>query len=98
MKKESQAIFENSSIEFVTVAAEYCVFIEDAANYMPADFVDKALKILPLLYLKASLLTNFERINDDQLESCVTESQYEQVKQSLAAVMADKDDYLDVFV
>ncbi len=98
MKKESQAIFENSSIEFVTVAAEYCVFIEDATNYMPADFVDKTLKILPLLYLKASLLPKLERINDDQLETCVTESQYEQVRQSLAQLMEDKDDYLDVFV
>ncbi len=98
MKKESQTIFENSSIEFVTVAAEYCVFIENARDYTTASFVDKTLKILPLLYLKALLLPKFDRINDDQLEVCVTETQYEQIRQSIAKVMADKDDYLDVFV
>ena len=51
MKKESQVIFERNVIEFVTVAAECCKFLEQAEGMKRTTFVDTALKILPLLYL-----------------------------------------------
>lgn len=53
MEQTSQVIFDKNSIEFVTVAAEYCGFIERARDAERKTFVDTALKILPLLYLKA---------------------------------------------
>jgi len=56
MEKESQTIFEKNVIEFVTVAAEFCAFLERAEHMKRKAFVDTSLKILPLLYLKASLL------------------------------------------
>ena len=98
MKKESQSIFDKNVIEFVTVAAEYCAFLERPELLESAVFVDKGLKILPLLYLKASLLPKFELLNDDSLETYVTEDQYEAIHYKLAEIMKDKDDYLDVFV
>ena len=49
MEHTSQVIFDKNSIEFVTVAAEYCGFIERARGAEPGAFVDTALKILPLL-------------------------------------------------
>ena len=98
MKKESQAIFDKNVIEFVTVAAEYCAFLERQDLMTRTEFVDKVLKILPLLYLKASLLPKFEQLNDEVLESYVTEDQYESIRSKVAAIMADKDDYLDVFI
>ena len=60
MEQNSQVIFDKNSIEFVTVAAEYCAFIERVRGAERKVFVDTALKILPLLYLKASLDTAFD--------------------------------------
>ena len=83
MEKESQTIFDKNVIEFVTVAAEFCAFLERAEHMKRKAFVDTSLKILPLLYLKASLLPKCETIGDEAPETYVTE---------------EKDDYLDVFV
>ncbi len=51
MEKESQTIFEKNVIEFVTVAAEFCAFLERAEHMKRKAFVDTSLKILPLLCL-----------------------------------------------
>ena len=98
MEKESQTIFEKNVIEFVTVAAEFCAFLERAEHMKRKAFVDTSLKILPLLYLKASLLPKCETIGDEAPETYVTEKIYEILRINLAGLMGEKDDYLDVFV
>lgn len=98
MEQTSQVIFDKNSIEFVTVAAEYCAFIERTRQSARKDFVDTALKILPLLYLKASLIPECEMMEEDELETFVTEEDYEMVRMSVAHVMGPKDDYLEVFL
>ena len=98
MEKESQTIFEKNVIEFVTVAAEFCAFLERAESMKRSTFVDTSLKILPLLYLKASMLPKCETIGDEAPETYVTEEIYEILRINLAGLMGDKDDYLDVFV
>ena len=96
MEKESQTIFEKNVIEFVTVAAEFCAFLERAEHMKRKAFVDTSLKILPLLYLKASLLPKCETIGDEAPETYVTEEIYEILRINLAGLMGEKDDYLDV--
>ena len=98
MEKESQTIFDKNVIEFVTVAAEFCAFLERAESMKCSTFVDTSLKILPLLYLKASMLPKCETIGDEAPETYVTEEIYEILRINLAGLMGDKDDYLDVFV
>lgn len=98
MEKESQTIFDKNVIEFVTVAAEYCAFLERADRMKRSTFIDTSLKILPLLYLKASLLPKCETIGDEALETYVTEEIYEILRINLAGLLGSKDDYLDVFV
>ena len=98
MEKESQTIFDKNVIEFVTVAAEFCAFLERAERMKRSTFVDTSLKILPLLYLKASMLPKCETIGDEALETYVTEEIYEILRINLSGLMGDKDDYLDVFV
>ena len=97
MEPTSQVIFDKNSIEFVTVAAEYCGFIERSREVGKQSFVDTALKILPLLYLKASLIPECELMGEDDLETFVTEDDYEYVRCSIAKVMGPQDDYLEVF-
>lgn len=97
MEHTSQVIFDKNSIEFVTVAAEYCGFIERTRGAERDAFVDTALKILPLLYLKASLIPECEMIGKEELEVFVTEADYEYVRHSVAQVLGPQDDYLEVF-
>ena len=84
MKKESQVIFDKNVIEFVTVAAEFCAFLERAESMKRSTFVDTTLKILPLLYLKASMLPKCEMIGDESPETYVTDEIYETMNDSLA--------------
>lgn len=98
MEQTSQVIFDKNSIEFVTVAAEYCAFIERSRQSLRKEFVDTVLKILPLLYLKASLIPECEMIGEDELETFVSEEDYELVRMSIAGIMGPKDDYLEVFL
>ena len=98
MEHTSQVIFDKNSIEFVTVAAEYCGFIERARDTKKDVFVDTALKILPLLYLKASLIPECEMMGEEELETFVTEEDYEVMRMSVAGVLGAQDDYLEVFL
>ena len=99
MQSESKVIFERNSVEFVTVAAQYCQFLENVEGMEREEFIDTVLKILPLLYVKALLLPEMELIDeDDILETCVTEENYSMMNAKLADIMGDRDDYLDVFV
>ena len=98
MGKESQVIFDRDVIEFVTVAAEFCKYLEQAEGKQRTTFVDTTLKILPLLYLKATLLPPCETLGEDLPEQYVTEETYEVLRMTLAGILAEKDAYLDVFM
>jgi hypothetical protein len=95
---ESQVIFNRNTVEFVTVAAEYCAFLERAEEMKQRQFVDTMLKILPLLYLKASMIPKVDLLGDEDLETYVTEEIYEILRINLSAILAEKDDYLEVFL
>ena len=97
-KEEKKPIYERGTLEFVTVALEYCHFVENARNAELFDFVDKIIKILPLLYLKASLLPSVESEEDALLEFTVTEEMYESVRIGIADLLGERDAYLETFL
>ena len=84
MKNKEQVIFSRNTVEFVTVAAEFCAYLERAEALRRKEFVDTILKILPLLYIKASMLPECEMVSDNEPESFVTEEDYEVLRYSLA--------------
>ena len=97
MKKKTNTVYDRNPVEFVTVALDYCTFMEGAAQMEQLDFVDKATKILPLLYLKAALLP--EEDVDDMFdpELYVTETMYDAVRTDVAGLLGEHDTYLDTF-
>lgn len=97
-ENNSQVIFDKNTVEFVTVAAEFCGFMERVSDMKRRDFVDKSLKLLPLLYLKASLLPACERMEESDPETFVTETDYEVVRSSVASLLGEYDDFLEVFL
>ena len=98
MEETTDIVFQRNTVEFVTVAAEFCAYIERTNEHTRKEFVSTMLKILPLLYLKAQMLPTEERANDDDLEDFVTEDSYEVLRMTISNLLADKDVYLDVFV
>lgn len=97
MEKENNPIYERNTLEFVTVALEFCTFVEAAGQNGLFDFMDKAVKILPLLYLKATLLPEVESDEDAEPELFVTEDMYESVRTRIASLLGEKDTYLETF-
>ena len=90
-------VYSPNVIEFVTVAAETCLFLEHVTDFSSAEFVEKSVKILPLLYLKASLTTKPERELNDEIERFVTEDDYQYVREQVAQLLGNDDMYLEVF-
>lgn len=90
-------VYSRDVVEFVTVANQFCLFIEQATEQSPEEFVDKAVKILPLLYLKGSMLPGVERDFDDPLERFVTEEDYLSIREFIEYLLGKSDDYLEVF-
>ncbi|MDY3268322.1 MAG: DUF5063 domain-containing protein [Phocaeicola sp.] len=98
MKETKLPIFDANTVEFVTVAAEFCGFLERTPEMQPSEFVDRVLKLLPLLYLKASLLPDCEPLDDIEPETFVTETDYEHLRNLIAVQLGPDDDYLEVFL
>jgi len=100
MEKPSneQVIYEKNVIDFVTIAVEYCAFLEDETEISRTEWIDRMLKMLPLLYVKASLLPETFPVNEEPPVTFVHEEDYIRVANRIAAVMGEEDIYLDVFV
>ena len=105
-------VYSKNVIEFVTVCREFCNWLEnltllhcgdefvvelDSENEQIKEFQWKALKMLPLLYLKASVLEKHETVLDEFLEKFVSESDYECIRIKIKTIMGKYDDYLEVF-
>ena len=94
---KSSAAFDKNTVEFVTVAAEYCAYLEQVFDKEPERVLDVLCKLLPLVYLKATMLPETEP-EGLYLEECVTEADYEEIRTLLAQKLGENDDYLEVFV
>ena len=98
MNNQDNPLYQRDILEFVTVAVQYCAYLEDSKGRSREEFIDTMSKLLPLLYLKGSLLPQYETYSDNMLSDYVTEETYDIIRNNIAFIMADKDDYLDVFV
>lgn len=97
MKNNKDGIYSKASIEFITVANEYCGFMEIQNEFTTKDFIDKLAKLLPLLYLKVSLLPRFETRMEEMPEKFVSEYDYNHLINNLAEKLGEQNDYLEVF-
>jgi hypothetical protein len=93
----NEQVYSKDIVEFVTVGVEYCSLIERANEMERAEFNLKLVRMLPLLYLKATLLPADEVDEADELEYYVTEEQYEYLRASISKLLGEADDYLEVF-
>ena len=91
-------VYQEPAIEFVTVAVQLCLYLEQVAEQEKSDFIEKMLCLLPLLYLKARLLPKANEEMDGYPERFVTEQEYEDLRQMVAQKLGSDAAYLEVFV
>ncbi|MBO7317473.1 MAG: DUF5063 domain-containing protein, partial [Bacteroidales bacterium] len=92
----NQQVYSKDIVEFVTVGVEYCSLMERANELRRQEFNLNLVRILPLLYLKATLLPAEEIDEADDLEFYVTEEQYEYLRSNVSKLLGEADDYLEV--
>ena len=87
------SVYEKNIVEFVTVAVEYCAFLEQVPEKTYEHFTAVTQKLLPLLYLKASLVDAPAPQGDEDLPVAVDEAAYERVRGAIASKMGGDDDF-----
>ncbi|MFB6343488.1 DUF5063 domain-containing protein [Saccharicrinis sp. FJH62] len=90
-------VYSKDVVEFVTVANQFCLFVEQSSTQSADEFVDKVVKILPLLYLKGTMLPKVDREFEDPLERIVTEEDYMAIRDFIEYLLGKSDVYLEVF-
>ena len=89
----SKTIFAQGTIDFVTVAAEFCAYLEQSSDRSKEQFVDTMLKLLPFLYVKAHLVKRVESNGDFLPDDKVTEEDYNWIRNIIYSILGNDDDY-----
>ncbi len=92
---ENSNLKEQVITEFIVIAAEYCRAFSNLHQFTPHDFASYSLKILPLLYLRASALPDFEGYDRDAIEKFVAEEEWTRVKLQIAKMFGKYDRYVE---
>lgn len=96
--KSDNIIYNKNVLDFVTVSVEFCAILEGDVKLSRKEWIERMLKILPLLYLKASLLPEVAPTFDEIPEVFVHEEDYSRVNLRVSEIMGEEDVYLDVFI
>lgn len=90
-------VYSKNVVEFVTVANEYCGFIEKISHIPAEQNIKHLQKVLPLLYLKATMLPKNEKLLEEELEKYVSELDYNVLQQKWLESLGEYDNYYEVF-
>lgn len=99
MKEENteHIVYSKSVIEFATVANEYCNFVESKQVVTLKQFLTTIQKLLPLLYLKTSMIPDLSDQEFETPEKYLSEVDYNFLLNKLMIRMGSHDSYLEVF-
>jgi hypothetical protein len=97
MDSKKDPVYSRIVVEFVAVANEYCKYAERASEIKGDELLRILQRLLPLLYLKGSLLPAMEPIFEDGNEKFVTESDWLKIHDTFKEKFGTANDYLEVF-
>jgi hypothetical protein len=97
MDSNTDPVYSRSVIEFVAVANEYSKYAEHASELKGDELLKIMQRILPLMYLKASLLPQLNPYFEDSNEKFVTESDWHVIHDTLKEKFGTANDYFEVF-
>lgn len=93
MDKNPDPVYSHNVIEFVAVANEYCRYAEHASKVDGLEMLKIMQRILPLMYLKASLLPVLEPFFGEGNEKFVTEDAWNAVHDTLRLKLGNANDF-----
>ena len=97
MDSNSDLVYSRNVIEFVAVANEFCKYTEHASDLKGDELLKILQRILPLMYLKTSLLPQLTPYFEDGNEKFVTEPDWIIIYEILKEKFGTANDYLEVF-
>jgi len=97
MDAKEDPVYSRTVVEFVAVANEFCKYAEHSSELKGDEILKIMQRILPLLYLKASLLPLLEPFFEDGNEKFVTEDDWNGINDILMEKFGTANDYLEVF-
>lgn len=95
-EEEGSLVYSKPVLEFTTVANEVCKFLENPLSSEVAPMLSTLQKVLPFLYMKATLLPQTKLLYDDGNEKFVTEEDWQRVRNHLLAIVGKYDSYLEL--
>jgi hypothetical protein len=93
MENGTEPVYSHNVIEFVAVANEYCKYAEHASGLKGDEMLRIMQRIMPLMYLKASLLPALEPVFDDGNEKFVTETDWQRIHDNLRQKLGTANDF-----
>jgi hypothetical protein len=91
-------VYSKPVLEFTTVANEICKFLENPPSTEVVTLLNTLQKVLPFLYMKATLLPQTELLYDDGNEKFVTEDDWQGIRNKLLLIIGKNDSYLELTV
>jgi hypothetical protein len=93
MEKEEKRIYSRPVIEFAASANEYCKYLEATGDINGIEILKVTQRLLPFIYLRASLLPMLEPLLEDATEKSVTEFDWTRMHDNLLTKMGNNDPY-----
>jgi hypothetical protein len=91
---QKEIIYSRKVVEMITVANEFCIFIEESDKYDDAHILAYLERVLPLLYLKGSLLPDVVISDESANVRFVTEEEWQAVFNALKQKFGKSDSFL----
>jgi hypothetical protein len=96
MDHTSDPVYSPNVIEFVAVAHEYCKYLEHTIEIKGDEMLKIMQRIMPLLYLKASLLPALDPYFEEGNEKFVTEDGWRKIFDVLRQKLGTADEFMEV--
>jgi len=83
--------------DFLLVASEYCLLMENLNEYSKKELLEKTQKILSLIYIKASVLTVSADGEDLYVEKFVQEEDWQFIQNGIVGKLGSHESFFEVF-
>lgn len=93
MEKEEKVIYSRQVVEFAASANEYCKYLESTQDINGIEILKVMQRLLPFIYLRASLLPLLEPVLEETNEKTVTEFDWTRMHDNLLSKMGNNDPF-----
>ena len=93
MENEKKIIYSRKVVEFAASANEYCKYLEGTREINGIEILKIMQRLLPFIYLRASLLPMVEPLLEEGNEKTVTEFDWTRMHENLLSKMGSNDPF-----